>query len=98
MQIIIEVVDHIEQRYPTVGDWEWDDELEFKRLHIKVSRLDNHKHEFLVALHEWVEAILCWHRGITQESVTEFDKHNPELVEPGDSPRAPYHVEHRQAG
>jgi len=59
--------------------------------------------EFLVALHELVEAYLCQKAGIPDEVVTAFDKafeakRQPgNTDEPGDDPEAPYRHEHRIA-
>lgn len=96
MKIIIETVPHDEQRYPTVGDWFWLDNI----LHIVVSDLGNFEMEAAVAVHELIEVLLCRHRGISQSEVDNFDEEyearRPEgdISEPGDSPTAPYHKEH----
>lgn len=94
MKITIEMIPHDQQRYPTCGDWQWD-ELE-ENLTIKVSQMPFQSF-FLVGIHELVEAILCALNGTTQESVDKFDMSNPELNEPGDDPNAPYHEEHQVA-
>jgi hypothetical protein len=46
-------VDH--QRYPTAGDWQ----LKPDGLHIFVSRMSDQRHEFLVGMHEAIEAYPC---------------------------------------
>ena len=99
MLITIEVIRPESQRYKTAGDWQWDhrDSKFGDSLYITVGQLGDERYEFLVALHELIEAYLCKENSITQEQVDEFDKHNPELDEPGESPRAPYHREHMQA-
>lgn len=97
MKIIIEVIPHDKQRYPTVGDWQWD---AFGNLKISVSNMNNWRYEFLVAFHEFVEVMLCRSRGITQEQVDGFDirfeqdREDGDLSEPGDDPNAPYSKEH----
>jgi len=58
LKIVIETVDH--QRYPTAGDWQ----LKPDGLHIFVSRMSDQRYEFLVGMHEEIEAYLC-----KQESV-----------------------------
>lgn len=86
MKILIETIPHSEQRYPTVGDWQWtqvkvlgrsgfpaDDKL-VPTLHIKVSEMSDWRHEALVAIHEAVEALLCKYAGITEQEVDDFDK------------------------
>ena len=96
--IIIEVVpDTSHQRYDTVGDWFWDAE---GNLRIKVVGADpvDEDSAFLIALHELVEAKLCFNAGVTQGAVDAFDMSQSATDgEPGDSPEAPYRTQHRQA-
>lgn len=103
MNINVEVIHHSRQRYPTVGDWWWDDQ---GTLQIRVSRMGNHFFESLVAFHEQWEALLCLRRRISEAKVTEFDKHFENLrdaghfgplAEPGDELNAPYRREHCSA-
>jgi hypothetical protein len=60
-------------------------------------------YEFLVGMHEAIEAVLCQHAGISPDAVDRFDKayearRKPgDLSEPGDDPRAPYHHQHQVA-
>ncbi len=73
-------------------------------LEIRVSDMQNNDFESLVMLHEFVEAILCKKRGISEKEVTAFDQsfeamraQYPEIVgddEPGSNQRAPYYDEH----
>lgn len=93
MKITIETIDHSKQRYNTIGDWQWDGD----NLNIKVSKMGDTRKEFLVALHELVEVFLCKNDGVTEEQVDEFDLSHPELHEPGDSIKAPYHKQHNLA-
>ena len=71
-----------------------------ERINIVVSDMKNPDYEFLVAVHELIEAWLVRKRGISEERITEFDiafeKARPEddLSEPGDEPDAPYQNEH----
>lgn len=91
--IRIKTIPHNLERYPTVGDY-------FEKygiIHIKVSDLKDWRYEFLIALHELIEAMLCKKRNISWDSVTEFDlQFEKEGLdgEPGDDPRAPYRKEH----
>ena len=104
MKIIIETIPHKEQLYPTVGDWRWDD---LGQLQIKVSDMGDWRYEFLVALHELVETMLCRQRDISPALVDEFDiafeelrEKLPEVIgdmEPGDMTSAPYYREHQFA-
>lgn len=101
MRITIETIAHEEQRYPTVGDW-----IEYPNGEwvIRVSDMKDWRKELLVGLHELVEMALCKERGISEESVSAFDKRfeetrrqYPHDEEPGDQPHAPYRREHRFA-
>lgn len=95
-RIQIEVINHKDHRYPTCGDW-------FERdgvLHIRVSKLSNWRYEFLIAVHELIEVMLCRHDGVTEKQVDRFDiayekrRKKGDDSEPGDSPRAPYVKHH----
>lgn len=134
MKILIETIPHKEQRYETVGDWQWVRQHEYRAaniwnaeqhcthctgtpreneaiggecpdapptLRICVSQMSELRYEWLVAIHELVEAILCEKAGITPAQVDEFDmNYSPQVgdpVEPGDSSFAPYHRQHRFA-
>lgn len=100
----IQVIPHSEQRYETVGDW-WVDEGEI--LQIRVSDMGEWKYEQLVAFHEYAEAMLCIHKGISEKSITEFDEKFEEIrlkhpgiigdMEPGNMTSAPYNKQHRKA-
>jgi hypothetical protein len=103
MKIVIEAIPQAQHRYDTWGDWWFDPD---GTLQIRVSNdepaLPTENHQFLVALHELVEVMLCKERGITQQQVDEFDFENQERcneedLEPGDLPGAPYRKEHRFA-
>jgi hypothetical protein len=97
LPISIKTIPHSEQRYATCGDWYYDEE---KTLCIRVSRMNDSRYEFLVALHELVEVKLCEWCGITQKAVDDFDMEYERLrpdgdeSEPGDSPSAPYKIQH----
>jgi|SRR5215469_1558713 len=90
----IEAIHHAGQRYNTVGDW-WSPYP--NRLNIRVSALGNEEYEFLIAVHELVEAMLCRFHSIEERDVDAFDKSfqsHDDISEPGDDPLAPYHREH----
>ena len=90
MKIVIETIPHSRQRYPTAGDWIFED----GELHVFVSDLGDVHMEALVGLHEVIEALLCDKNGIAEESVRAFDEANPDSDDPGGLPYAPYHLEH----
>jgi hypothetical protein len=90
MKVVVTVIPHADQRYPTLGDWVFGDDV----LTIAVSDTGDPKMNFLIGLHEQVEAMLCLERGIAEEAVSAFDITNADLDDPGLDPRAPYHREH----
>jgi hypothetical protein len=100
MKIVIEVIPHSEQRYPTVGDWQAVGREDWL---IQVSELGNWRMEMLVAIHELIEMTLCAHEGITSAEVDQFDlaftRTDEALIgkEPGDDWRAPYYFQHQIA-
>lgn len=74
-------------RFEGIGDWVTHDE-------ITVIPLGDWRYEFLVGLHELIEAQLCKARGISPQMVDEFDSKFIGEGEPGDSPDCPYRKEH----
>jgi hypothetical protein len=97
MRIVIETIPHETHRYPTVGDWFYDED---GTLRIKVSQLSDWRREMLVAIHELVEVLSCKHDGVTQAEVDKFDmeyekaRHPDNVDEPGDDVAAPYKFQH----
>lgn len=91
----VEVIPQDKQRYPTVGDWAFD---LLGSLQMKISDMKNPDYEFMVMIHEAVEAWICRKRGITGQVVDTWDigegKH---LEDPGAHPDCPYHREHMLA-
>lgn len=94
MRILIETIPHAEQRYPTCGDYV--DEPD-GTLHIRVSEMGDRRYEFLVALHELVEAELVRFANFPLKAIDDFDMNFDGDGEPGDDPRAPYYWEHQFA-
>lgn len=94
VKVIIETIDHDLQRYDTCGDWQWQTGTEKDVLKISVSRLYNFRYEFLIGIHEWIEAVLCSEQLVKAEDVDAFDKSFQGPGEPGDSLLAPYHKQH----
>ena len=117
MFITIRDIPKAHQRYDTVGDWYVEpvkgDYTTFggsravfsgEGLSITVSNDAGltEKEQFVVAIHELIEAALCFDRGITQKQVDDFDQNyhvyaKDGIAEPGDHPNAPYRNEHRFA-
>lgn len=95
-KVNINVIDHKDQRYPTVGDWQIDE----NGLTISISDTGDFYSNMAIALHEFAEAVLCMKANITELSVDMFDiafeNKRPEgnTDEPGDDPSAPYHKQH----
>lgn len=98
-KIVIEFIDEKEHRYPTTGDYFFEGNV----LKIRVSKMKDNRHELLVAVHELTEVILTEHDGVSEESITEFDKEfernrtEHSIEEPGDDPNAPYKKQHNVA-
>lgn len=98
-KVTIEVVAHENQRYPTAGDWVMDGE----DLMIFVSETGNDNYNYLLMVHELVEALLCERDDIEQSLVDKFDRNyekkrkKGDLSEPGDNPNAPYYEQHQVA-
>ncbi len=100
----IRTIPHHFQQYETVGNY-WRDVSDrgAEVLEIRVSRMRDRRYEFLVAIHELIEAFLCDWRGIPFDEITSFDieyenrRRKGEPVEPGASARAPYRREHEFA-
>lgn len=106
MKIIFDVIPHSEQRYDTCGDYVWRDDT----LHFRVSKLSDHKYEWLVFLHELTEYALAMFGGVPTTEIDAFDiayeharkdGHAPcgcvIQEEPGFDRHAPYHWQHRMA-
>jgi hypothetical protein len=89
--INVRVIRPEDMRYPTVGDWiiEADGSLA-----VYVADMGNADYNFLVGLHETVEAYLCLRSGISEETVTKWDIEHLDLDEPGADCNSPYFVEH----
>jgi hypothetical protein len=62
-----------EQRYCTSGDWFWTKDGAEDVLNIRLSPLSNPRHQFLLGLHECLEAMLCWFANIHPSMVDAFD-------------------------
>jgi hypothetical protein len=103
LNIRIKTIPHHFQQYDTVGNYWRDLDGGAELLEIRVSRMRDRRHEFLVALHELIEAFLCDWRRISVEKITRFDieyeatRGAGDPVEPGASMHAPYRREHQFA-
>ncbi len=100
MEIHIKTIPHSDQRYPTCGDY-WYDDLGV--LQVRVSDMGNKMYETMVAVHEVIEEALASHRGLTEPEIMAFDQYYemrraqglvPEDSEPGFDNNAPYLREH----
>ena len=90
-------IPHDMQRYPTTGDWEFNDTPGEVRIDIHVSDTNSWRRAALLAVHELIESLLCRHAGITQAAVDAFDRAHLDADEPGDLPDCPYRDQHRFA-
>ena len=87
----IQTIPPEQQRYETVGDWYYRNPAS---LQIRFSDLGNEDYEFLIAVHEFIEAYLCRKHDIREADVDTFDMTWTGSGEPGAAPMAPYHKEH----
>jgi hypothetical protein len=100
LRIVIDTIPHSRQRYPTVGDWQVD---KAGNLHITISKMSDQRYEFLIGMHEAIEAYLAIHAGVSPEAVDKFYKayeahrKRGNDSEPGDDPKAPYYRQHQIA-
>ena len=94
--IRVDIVRHKDQRYPTVGDWEFGEDTPAKmhNLLVSVSQTGNQDYNDLVAVHEIIEAILCRANGVSDENVTNWDRDHMDHPDPGSIPGCPYYREH----
>lgn len=102
-KIVIEIIPHDQQRYPTAGDWALD---ENGVMQVKVSNFGLEIENFMVAIHEVVELVLLRHRGVTDKDIDKFDFEFEQRVkkgeagrndEPGFASDSPYIQEHTLA-
>lgn len=101
-RIIIEAVDSGNMRleaYRHKGYGDWFVDPSNGDIHIQVAGADVWDQEdlFLLALHELVEARLCFKDGVTQGAVDAFDAAFQGEGEPGDDVASPYRRQHRAA-
>lgn len=93
--IKIDIVPHKDQRYDTIGDWYFIDDV----LHITISDLGNFKYIALVAIHELIESVECSINGVTAQQVDDYDFNhkNTGSANFDDHTSAPYYKEHNDA-
>lgn len=100
ISFVVEVIPHDYQRYPTCGDYVRN---KYDCIHVRVSDMGNADYEFLVGVHEMVEAYLAYRRGVKEEDIDAFDmayerdRKPGDLSEPGDDTRCPIFREHQFA-
>ena len=88
----VSVIDHNKQRYNTVGDWYYDSSE--NSIIVKVSDTRNNRLNFLIAIHEIIEATLCMWDGITSKMVDKWDSNNADYNDPGSLPNCIYGKQH----
>ena len=95
MKIVIDTINHKDQRVGEVGDyWEKDGIATFV-----ISKIKSDYHA-LVIIHELAEYFLVKKRKISLKSIDRFDREfyeNNNFGEAGDSKKAPYFKEHKVA-
>ena len=90
LDIKVDSIPHELQEYDTMGNWV----TKGKQWVIEVDELGDWRHEFLVAIHEQIEMALCLARGISEASVSAYDKAHLDYPQPGEEKDAPYRKEH----
>jgi len=85
-----------EMRYDTVGDWNIKKGKDSSSVDVWTADMGNVDFNFLILIHELVEAYLCLKRNISNKEVMDFDKKSV-AEDPGHSEKAPYHEEHEFA-
>ena len=101
-EIVIKVIPHEKQKYPTVGNY-W---KEKRRIQFRISNMWDWKFHMLVFIHEFVEWVLVEEHGINIKDIDKFDIRfekrrelglEKEEAEPGDDKKSPYYKEHQIA-
>lgn len=92
MDIVTQIKQPSEMRYDTVGDWK------HTKNGVTAIAVDtkNKNYNALLLLHELIEGYLTKKNGVTDKEAVAYDKKS-KADEPGDSPDAPYHLEHTVA-
>jgi hypothetical protein len=89
-RVIIQTIPHKQQRYDTVGDWYFE-QLSDGQLTLRIftSDLGDWRKSMACAIHETIEALLCYARGIREIDVSNFDvayekcrPHNRDALDP----------------
>lgn len=93
MKIVIQTIPHKNHRYSTCGDYYTYNGVE----RIFVSDMKNWRYELLIAVHEIIEDYICKHKGIAEETITDFDEDHPHAADPGFLPDSPYREQHHFA-
>ena len=100
MDITIQTIEHADQRYETVGDWQFQPTGDLK---IKVSDLGDWRLNALVGVHELVEALLAKDLNVSEFKVDQFDmeyeknRKEGDISEAGDDPTCPVYWQHQIA-
>ena len=97
--ILIKPIDAKDQRYATYGDY-----LEHEKgMSIRVTKMKDWRHTFLLALHEFAEAAACKYLGIPFSAVDNWDldyeknRKPGDDSEPGEHEKCPYREAHYMA-
>lgn len=80
-------------RYPTLDDWR----LVGDGIFIPYLETGVPESNLLIFVHALVEAFLCQRHGVSERTVTDFDRQYTGNGEPGDEVNCPYKDEHHAA-
>ncbi|GAC1494481.1 MAG: hypothetical protein NVS1B13_24850 [Flavisolibacter sp.] len=103
MEIKIEIKSLSKMRYPTVGDYYYDQD---GVLRFEIADTGNDFYNRAILIHEMIEQLITEANGITEEEITIFDKFYEmrraqglvsEFSEPGFDESAPYRAAHSYA-
>lgn len=101
-RVFFKKVKPIEMRYDTIRDWiiDVEDDASVTLILLFVDLVDP-RYNYLLCQHELIEAQICRFQDVTSKEVDDFDvmferERDPfdYTNEPGDDPRAPYHMAH----
>lgn len=70
-RLVVETIEHKDQRYDTSGDWIYDPQTE--TVTVYVSDLGDWRMNMACGLHELIETMLCVRDGVPEEKVSAFD-------------------------
>lgn len=90
LEISINIVPRSKMRYDTLDDYH----RENGRLVVDICGIGNNTYERMLLIHALTEQLICEYMGISDETITAWDRAHLHSPEPGDAPGCPYLVPH----